>query len=150
MDNDEIINKGSYCLIIYVNRRCKIEIGAKGFMNFKEGYYVYVGSGLNNLTKRIERHISNKKKKHWHMDYFSLNNNVNIEQVIYTFSTQKIECELSDKINENSIDYIEGFGCSDCNCISHLYYFKSFDDAETSIVNAFKKNKLKAVKWFED
>lgn len=148
MNNDDIPNKGSYCLICYVKNDCKIKIGAKGLMSFPEGYYVYVGSALSNLTKRIERHLSSEKKKHWHMDYFSLNKNVNIEQVIYTFSTQKIECELSNHINKKTANYIESFGCSDCNCMSHLYYFDSFDEAENVIIESFKKIELKPIKWF--
>jgi len=148
MNNDDLPNKGSYCLIIYVEKDCKIKIGAKGFMNFPEGYYVYVGSALSNLTKRIERHLSSDKKKHWHMDYFSLNKNVDIKQVIYTFSTKKIECEMSNHINKNTNKYIEDFGCSDCNCMSHLYYFDSFDEAENVIIESFEKIELKPMKWF--
>ena len=37
MNNDDIPNKGSYCLIIYVKNDCKIKIGAKGLISFPVG-----------------------------------------------------------------------------------------------------------------
>ena len=42
----EIHDKGNYCLIIKMKNDCTIKIGAKGNIDFKKGYYVYVGSAL--------------------------------------------------------------------------------------------------------
>ena len=56
------MDKGNYCLLIHMKKDSKIKIGAKGFIFFKKGYYVYVGSALNTLSKRIERHLSIDKK----------------------------------------------------------------------------------------
>ena len=118
MNDDVKKNKGNYCLIISNKRDSNIKVGAKGMMFFKKGYYVYVGSALNSLDKRIERHISEEKKKHWHVDYLLLDKNTKIKEVIFTYSTKKIECEISNEINKNSDGYIELFGCSDCKCLS--------------------------------
>lgn len=148
MNDDVGIDKGNYCLIIHMLSDSKIKIGAKGFMSFKSGYYVYVGSALNSFSKRIERHVSDKKKKHWHVDYLLLNNNTIIEEVIYTYCSKKIECDISNKINKCTDDYIEVFGCSDCNCSSHLYYFDSYDDALKSSIEAYKKIGYKPYSWF--
>lgn len=123
------IDKGSYCLVIHVKNDCRIKIGAHGMVDFNKGYYVYVGSALNSLKSRISRHVSKKKKKHWHMDYLSLNKNTEIIQVIYTHCDKKIECDISHEIKKNTTKYIEGFGCSDCKCLSHLYYFDNYDEA---------------------
>lgn len=149
MTNDKVeIDKGNYCLIIEMKKLSKIKVGAKGFITFDKGFYVYVGSALNSLTKRVERHISNDKKKHWHIDYLLLNKNTKINQVIYTYCTEKIECIISNEINKNTNEYIKLFGCSDCNCSSHLYYFNSYEKALTSSINTYKKIGYKPYKWF--
>lgn len=148
MENDNI-DKGNYCLIISVEDDCRIKIGAKGFISFCGGYYVYVGSALNSLSGRVKRHISRNKKKHWHADYLLLNKNTKVEEVIYTYCSEKIECEISMQINEDAIDNVESFGCSDCDCSSHLYYFDSYDDAVKSSVDSYKKIGYKPYKWFD-
>lgn len=142
-------NKGNYCLIISLENDSNIKIGAKGKISFNKGYYVYIGSALNSLTKRIERHISEKKKKHWHIDYLLLNKNANIKEVIFTYSIKKIECDISNEINKNSDGYIELFGCSDCNCISHLYYFKEYETALKESKDSYKKIGYKPYEWFK-
>lgn len=146
-ENTEV-DKGNYCLLINLDKDSRIKIGAKGVIHFKQGYYIYVGSALNTLSKRIERHLSNDKKKHWHVDYLLLNKNTKIEEVIYSYSTKKIECEISNEINKKSIDYIEHFGCSDCNCTSHLYYFESYVDALKSSIDSYEKIGYKPYTWF--
>lgn len=50
--------KGSYCLIINIKKDTEIKIGKKlGFINFKKGCYVYVGSAMNCLEYRVKRHL---------------------------------------------------------------------------------------------
>ena len=146
--NDEMINKGTYCIVINMIKNWRVKIVAKGFINFQKGYYVYVGSALNSLTKRIERHLSDDKKKRWHADYLLLNKNAEVKEVVYTHCDKKIECDISHKINENADEYIEGFGCSDCNCVSHLYYFKEYDNALNSSIKAYEKTNYEANFWF--
>lgn len=148
MSDAGIVDKGNYCLLINLVKDSKIKIGANGFVFFKKGYYVYVGSALNTLSKRIERHVSNNKKKHWHVDYLLLNKNTKIEEVIYSYCTEKIECEISNEINKKAVNYIDGFGCSDCNCTSHLYYFERYADALGSSIDSYKKIGYKPYSWF--
>lgn len=117
--------KGSYCLIINIKKDTDIKIGKKlGFINFKKGCYVYVGSAMNYLESRVKRHLSDNKKKHWHIDYLLLNKNSEIEKVYTKESCEKLECEIAKKIIENE-ESIADFGCSDCKCHSHLIYFKN-------------------------
>ena len=74
--------KGTYCLIINVKKDVKIKIGkVLGEIEFKKGCYLYVGSAMNSLEKRVQRHLSKDKKKHWHIDYLLLNDSSNIENV---------------------------------------------------------------------
>ena len=127
--------KGCYCLIIYLNDEKTIPIGKKlGKINFNEGYYVYVGSAMNSLSARINRHLSDEKKFHWHIDY--LLKNADITDVIYAESTEKIERDLSQYLTTKT-NGIKDFGCSDCNCESHLYYFKNRKEAIENVENAY-------------
>ena len=127
--------KGCYCLIINVDKTSEIRIGKKlGKINFKKGYYVYVGSAMNSLESRIKRHLSDDKKLHWHVDY--LLKKAEIEDVIYNESTRKIECDLSQYLASKTYG-IAGFGCTDCECESHLYYFKTKDEAIECVENAY-------------
>ena len=127
--------KGCYCLTIHLKNTKKIKVGKLGKINFKNGYYVYVGSAMNSLESRIKRHLSDEKKLHWHVDY--LLRKAEITDVIYNESKRKIECDLSQLISLKS-EGIEDFGCSDCECESHLYYFKNRNEAIESVENAYK------------
>ena len=127
--------KGCYCLIISLEKDKTIKIGKKlGNIQFKQGKYVYVGSAMNSLFGRIRRHLSDEKKLHWHVDY--LLKHAEITDVIYNESRKKIECKLSHYLS-NTTEGITGFGCSDCECESHLYFFKNRKDAIENVENAY-------------
>lgn len=126
--------KGCYCLIIDLDNSAKIKIGKLGKIDFKKGTYVYVGSAMNYLEARINRHLSSDKKLHWHIDY--LLKKAKVSDVIYNESTKKVECELSQHINRKASG-IEDFGCSDCGCNSHLYYFKNRNEAIECVKDAY-------------
>ena len=133
--------KGTYCLIINLNNTSKIKIGKKlGKIDFDKGYYVYVGSAMNSLKSRINRHLSDEKKMHWHIDYFLKESE--IEEVIFNESTEKIECGLSHYISKKATG-TKGFGCSDCECESHLYYFKNRNEAIECVENAYDSIAMK-------
>jgi Uri superfamily endonuclease len=122
--------KGSYCLCIKVNKNIKIEIGSLGSINFSPSKYIYIGSALNGLEPRIKRHINtsngNTKAIHWHIDYLLSNHYVKLESIYIKESSKKEECEIAAKISQKGIP-IMSFGCSDCNCKSHLYEVRDFE-----------------------
>ena len=127
--------KGCYCLIINLRKDSEIEIGKRlGKINFDKGYYVYVGSAMNSLESRLNRHLSDEKKLHWHIDY--LLKQAEVTDIIYNESAQKIECELSRFISTKT-EGIKEFGCSDCDCESHLYYFKNRNEAIECVKNTY-------------
>ena len=126
--------KGCYCLTIHLKNAKKIKVGKLGMNNFKKGYYVYVGSAMNSLESRLKRHLSEDKKLHWHIDY--LLKKAEITCIIYN-ENKKVECELSQFLKTKT-DGVKNFGCSDCECESHLYYFKNRNDAIESVENAYK------------
>ncbi len=122
--------KGAYCLIIELKKDSSIKIGALGNIKFKKGLYCYVGSALNNLEKRVQRHLSKKKKLHWHIDYILLNKNTSIKKVFYKQANKREECKIAKFVLKNSISSITKFGCSDCKCKSHLFIIKKSDFLE--------------------
>ncbi len=115
--------KGSYVLVIENKKDQNIQIGKLGNIFFKKGFYAYVGSALNGLEQRINRHKRTDKKLHWHIDY--LLNKTDIVDVFYKESEEKEECRIAKSFL--NLDSIKGFGCSDCNCESHLFYEKSLE-----------------------
>jgi len=56
---------------------------------------------------------------------------------------EKIECSLASLILGKSSP-VARFGCSDCKCGSHLFYFEEYDKALYVILSAFEKLKLSA------
>ena len=111
--------KGSYLLLIELGNNATISIGKMGEMAFNKGFYVYAGSALNGLEQRIQRHLRENKKTHWHIDYFL--KHTTVTDVFYKENNVREECIIAKKF-EGTLPSILGFGCSDCSCTSHLFY----------------------------
>jgi Uri superfamily endonuclease len=111
---------GVYVLIIQVGADIEVPVGARGRMIFKKGLYAYVGSAQTNLEQRIKRHFRKEKRKFWHIDYLLDNDAAKIVKVFFKNANKAEECMLGKVIGELGIA-IDGFGCSDCNCRSHLF-----------------------------
>ncbi|MFW6006621.1 MAG: GIY-YIG nuclease family protein [Bacillota bacterium] len=118
---DFTYDSGIYLLEIYLPNKVDINIGAKGECFFPDGLYYYTGSAQKNLQARVERHFSDKKNNHWHIDYFLEKAQIR-SCCTWPLSGEK-ECELAhfflNKLNGKII--VSGFGASDCNCDSHLF-----------------------------
>lgn len=111
--------KGVYALLLSINRDISQKIGALGIINFKKGVYAYIGSAQNNLEKRLKRHFSKEKKMHWHIDYLLSSESVNAKKAFYINRNKIEECRIAKSLNSN--ESINHFGCSDCECSSHLF-----------------------------
>jgi Uri superfamily endonuclease len=114
------IMKGVYVLVISVSKDIRVKVGALGSVDLEKGLYAYVGSAQNNLEKRIKRHLRKVKRKFWHIDYLLENEFVSVVKVLYEEADKSEECRIASKLSENSIP-VRGFGCSDCDCVSHLF-----------------------------
>jgi Uri superfamily endonuclease len=135
------ILKGTYCLIIQLRDDNVIEIGKKGPIKFNKGYYVYVGSALNSLETRLKRHLSNKKKLFWHVDYLLNCSSADIKEIVFAVNNGKWECIIASKISSNGVE-IKGFGSSDCKCESHLFRFDEIEISIKTCCDAFKTLEL--------
>ena len=52
----EAKDQGSYVLILELKKARRIRVGILGRVSFRRGFYIYVGSAMANLGRRIERH----------------------------------------------------------------------------------------------
>lgn len=115
---------GIYHLLIYLEQSKKIQIGKLGEFDFPAGYYVYTGSAMNGLEKRIARHLREDKKLHWHIDY--LLQHAKVIDVVYHSTDKPVECEYNEAVANlpNAQIIVPKFGSTDCDrCRSHLVYF---------------------------
>lgn len=128
--------KGSYVLLIELVEDKQIVVGKLGCLYLPKGFYAYVGSAMNGLVARVERHLRKEKKLRWHIDYFL--KSARIEDIILCPSEQKVECLLAQALAER-LCFISGFGSSDCKCRSHLYFADDKGKLEASVGEAVRK-----------
>lgn len=117
--------KGIYVLIIQLETAVQIRVGALGTITFSAGTYAYVGSAQNSLEQRVKRHLRKEKKLFWHIDYLLADKAANVTQVYYATGDKACECNIANLVAQKAAP-ISGFGCSDCNCGSHLFHSENF------------------------
>ena len=116
----EIGDRGSYLLVLELERRKTIKIGRLDTIMFQKGYYIYVGSAMSNLRARIKRHSQKRKKGHWHVDYLTPAADGFLSIPIR--SSQRQECEIALALSSVMKSGPSGFGSSDCHCVTHLFW----------------------------
>jgi Uri superfamily endonuclease len=86
----------------------------------------------------IVLYLESKKSYHWHIDYLD----PAVKEVWVSGYGERLEHEWAGLLGEIASEKIIGFGCSDCSCESHLFYFKSFRILQNFQKVLFKKNML--------
>jgi Uri superfamily endonuclease len=130
--------KGTYLLVMSLPRDASVIVGKRGVIYFQRGCYAYVGSALNGLDQRIQRHLRREKKTHWHIDY--LLPFTEIVEIFYKENNQREECTIA-RLLERNFASIPGFGSSDCSCRSHLFYGTS-EEITQVVINLHMKSYL--------
>lgn len=122
-DKDKAVEKdsGVYMIVLKVDD-CTMTVGALGEMAFNKGWYIYAGSAMRNLKSRVKRHLAKRKRKHWHIDYLAEVSEKTKAFPIYTLND--LECKMAEDLSALADEEVKGFGCSDCSCDSHLFYFE--------------------------
>jgi sugar fermentation stimulation protein A len=118
----EVRDHGSYIIVLRMPGRRNIRIGSRGTYRFEPGYYLYVGSAMNNLGSRLERHKRKRKKLFWHIDY--LRECADVVAALPVRSSERLECELARSLAKISARSFQDFGSSDCSCASHLFMMR--------------------------
>jgi len=142
--------KGAYFLVLYILKDIETSIGKLGIINFKKGFYIYIGSamaayGSTTLENRIKRHISPSKNKnvHWHIDYLLNSESSAVIQLYLIPSSQRLECVIAKELIYKSDSYIGNFGSSDCLCQSHLLFFREWEGIN-SLSRFYKEKNYKS------
>ena len=117
--------KGSYFLVIRLAGDRNVRTKAREFQ-LRAGYYVYVGSAMNSLEKRVARHFSKEKKLHWHIDY--LLREAGLLRAYLIPSEERLEERLSLEVSRFG-EPVEGFGAGDVKVSTNLYRFGKEPDA---------------------
>ena len=115
------MSKGMYLLLMDLPENRRIEVGRLGTFSFPKGAYLYVGSALRNLEKRVARHVSRTKRLRWHIDF--LLEFAEIRGVMTIPTEERLECALNTMVSERipAVSEVRGFGSSDCRCVTHLW-----------------------------
>lgn len=118
---------GCYSLIISLKRKKTVRVGKLGVALFPKGTYVYTGSAMGGLAARLKRHLTRKKKNHWHIDHLLALPEARIEKILCYPPTPGQECRQNQRIAAllGATVVLQRFGASDCKsgCASHLFFF---------------------------
>jgi len=115
----EAHDRGSYIIILRLKRDRRLTIGGLGAVKVRKGYYLYVGSAKANLTKRVERHQSLRKKLFWHIDH--LRAVADFHAALPIRASEDLECDIASALGKIAGWHVPRFGSSDCSCDSHLF-----------------------------
>jgi Uri superfamily endonuclease len=113
----------TYLLFMQLEKARTIKIGSLGRCRFGKGHYIYVGSAKRNFHHRINRHLRQKKKIHWHIDYL-----LRYARIIKIWSSGLPEDKVADILSTMMQVPVPHFGASDKKNKSHLFYGKMCQD----------------------
>ena len=116
----EVKDRGSYLLLLELNKERVIEVGNLGKISFGKGHYIYVGSAMGKLKARIARHQRKGKTPHWHIDY--LTQEADNILPLPVRSSHRLECEMAQGLSSIMHQGPARFGSSDCQCVTHLFW----------------------------
>ena len=123
--NNHVIAHGTYLLLLECDKQAELSIGKLGNMTTEQGCYLYVGSafGPGGIQARINHHSRIASRPHWHIDYLRA-----AAELMDAWCVYGIRCEhawaYSLMQSEAATMPLKGFGSSDCDCATHLFYFK--------------------------
>jgi Uri superfamily endonuclease len=115
---------GSYLLMLRLAASTQIQVGRLGRIEFRRGWYAYAGSafGPGGLAGRLRHHLRPVQKPHWHIDY--LRAHARLMEAWMVVGPPRREHDWAQVMAEGpgAGKQVRGFGCSDCQCPSHLLY----------------------------
>jgi Uri superfamily endonuclease len=131
---------GIYRLVLFLPHTYSVRIKTLGCVRFPPGYYVYTGSALSGLAKRLRRYLRPDRRIHWHIDHLLAAAEIKEIQVLLTGEklpknqeesigpqnpSERCECFWANQVlsKPNAVVVAPRFGASDCRCTSHLAFF---------------------------
>ncbi|MFT4880548.1 MAG: Uri superfamily endonuclease [Natronomonas sp.] len=115
---------GTYTLLVELAEPATVEVGALGAVDLAAGWYAYVGSalgpgGLSRVRRHRELATGERETRHWHVDYLLSHPATSLDGVVASAGTD-IECSVAGGLSAAGLGAVDGFGCSDCRCDTHL------------------------------
>lgn len=144
--------KGSYMLIILVERSIRLKPGSLPKVRLPPGHYVYVGSamGPGGFEKRIVRHLKKNKKKRWHIDYLTSLKGVEIRNVFY--APRCSEPMLTGFLSSLGLrKTVKGFGATDSpGDFSHLLLSKQGFEKTVRRIRLAMRHRSVSLRLFDE
>jgi Uri superfamily endonuclease len=103
-----------------------IRVGRLGDMQLQSGFYVYVGSALGSggVRARLAHHMHHAQHPHWHIDFLRMH--TTLEEIWFNYDRKSREhawARCFAEMRGASVP-LAGFGSSDCDCETHLFFFE--------------------------
>jgi Uri superfamily endonuclease len=118
---------GTYALILFSPTKKTIEVGRLGPLPLQRGFYVYLGSarGPGGVRARLAHHQKVSRRPHWHIDY--LRAATELRGIWCSYEQAGTEHQWAEAVKglPGAQIPLAGFGSSDCDCESHLYFFET-------------------------
>ena len=116
---------GNYVLLMHLPTDETLTIGKLGTFDFPSGWYTYVGSafGPGGLVGRLKHHLQPPERPHWHIDY--LRPAAQLQEIWLSPAHESHERDWADLMLAipGATTLVEGFGASDSDRETHLFYF---------------------------
>jgi Uri superfamily endonuclease len=142
-----ISGTGNYVLLLHLPADETLTIGKLGTFDFPAGWYAYVGSafGSGGLVGRLKHHLQPVERPHWHIDY--LRQAAQVQEVWLGPDPVSHEREWADLMLAipGAIVLVDGFGASDSDRETHLFYFDvrpSLEDFTVGVRARFPEMKV--------
>ncbi len=112
-------DSGLYAIVMSISSMKTKKIGKLDSIRFEPGTYIYAGSAMRAMSKRMARHRARNKKLRWHIDYFRT---ISRWENAVAFPGKTEECELANRVESavSGARAARNFGASDCRCPGHL------------------------------
>jgi len=133
---------GTYALILRNSSNASLPVGRWRKIGLEPGYYLYIGSafGPGRVRARLSRHFRDTKVRHWHIDY--LREYASPLGVWISYDPDRLEHHWAQSLyNQTELSAVKGFGCSDCDCYSHLFH----SSIEPDLISFFNTVESKVV-----
>lgn len=142
---------GTYALVLASSKAMRIPVGSFGELSVRPGFYVYVGSafGPGGVKARTGRHRSRARRRRWHVDY--LRSATRLEDIWFTHDPNRREHDWAAVVSEDmgGVAPLLGFGASDCDCKSHLYYFRTRPSGRSFARCVHRRHRGHGAVWIE-
>jgi len=117
---------GTYALLLRSAASGRVALGRHGVLAVRCGWYVYVGSarGPGGLRARLAHHLRPARHPHWHIDY--LRQLAAVQEIWVSYEQRADEHSWARVFGaaEGGLIPADGFGSSDCDCRTHLFFFR--------------------------